>query len=75
MTSLAQELADDQRLGSSCLLCTYIRSLPVGDQAEWHAELARPATVVSHASVLRALEKRGVAITESSVKRHRRHHA
>lgn len=75
MSALAQELAEDQRLGSSCHICTWIKTRPVVEQAEWHAELAKPATVVSHMSVQRALERRGLTVGDTSVKRHRRNHA
>lgn len=73
--NLAQELAEDQRLGSSCHICTYVRALPRDQQEEWHRELAKPAAVVSHTSVLRALQRRQVEVSESGVKRHRRNHA
>lgn len=73
MSSLAEELAADQAV-SSCKLCAFIDGRPPEERAEWHAQLSRPANVVSHASVLRALSRRGLSIGESSVKRHRRLH-
>ncbi|HET7070144.1 MAG TPA: hypothetical protein VFI40_04925 [Nocardioides sp.] len=75
MKPLSQELAEDQRLGTSCLLCSFVARQPRAEEEEWHTALAQPVTVVSHASILRALHRRGVAITEGSVKRHRRNHA
>jgi hypothetical protein len=75
VTTLAQELAEDQRLGSSCHICAFTRSLPVAEQSEWHTELSKPADIVSHMSILRALQRRQVEVSESSVKRHRRNHA
>jgi hypothetical protein len=63
------------RLGNSCHICTWVKAQPIPVQEEWHTELAKPAEVVSHMSVLRALERRGVDVIESGVKRHRRNHA
>jgi hypothetical protein len=72
--TLAAELAAD-RPAPACVICSFLTTLPEDDAAEWRVELRKPVTLVSHTSVLRALLRRDVSITESSVKRHRRLHA
>lgn len=60
---------------SACKVCTFLANLPESESAaEWVTELALPATIVSHTAVMRALRKRGVEVTESSIKRHRSNH-
>jgi len=74
MSSLAEELAADRPVYTSCSLCTWISLQPEQTQREWHVELAKPVKVVSHESVRRALGRRGLTIGSSSIKRHRYSH-
>lgn len=73
MSTLAEELAAEQRI-TSCLVCRWLLTQSDEAQQEWHAELRKPANIVSHEAVVRILRKRGTSITRSSVERHRRNH-
>jgi len=74
VSTLSEELAADQA-SSQCRICAWLETQSPESQGEWRTELSRPAKVISHTSVLRALKKRGVATSETSVKRHRSLHA
>jgi len=60
---------------AQCRLCQFLRSLSLIEAAEWKAELREPVSVIAHVSVVNALARRGVDITETSVRRHRARHA
>lgn len=71
---LEQELTQVQ---GGCKLCEFLSALPEGGddgRANWTAQLARPVKTIGHLSVARALIRRGVPITETSVRRHRENH-
>lgn len=72
MPSLHAELAAGS---SGCKVCGYLNSLTPAEKAEWRAELALSVKVVPHLTVERALLKRGIEVSEASVRRHRRNHA
>ena len=73
MTSLHAELVEETK-GGACRVCTYVLGLPPLDQAVWTTEIALPLTIVSHMALVVALKRRGVSITEASVRRHRSNH-
>lgn len=73
MPSLHDELAGAS--ASACKVCTYLTTLPAAEAEEWTTELARPVTVVGHTAVVNALARRRIAVTETSVRRHRSRHA
>jgi hypothetical protein len=77
VNTILQEVSGDQKrsLGITCNVCTYVGTLSIPEQGEWHEAFAKPVRIVSHASLLRALERRQVSVSESGVKRHRRNHA
>lgn len=58
----------------ACKVCAFLTTLPPAQAQEWQDEMRLPVTVISHMSVMRALGRRDVDITEASVRRHRRHH-
>ena len=69
--TLVNEL--EQSTASGCRLCLYLDSLE--DREEWDSALAQPVTKVGNTAVVKALRKRGVVLTEASVRRHRVNHA
>ena len=71
MTTIMQELMQDS---SQCRICTFLLGLSQEDRAEWQKGLAFSTDSVSHSNVVRALARRGVYLTEASVRRHRRNH-
>lgn len=70
--SLHEELVNESI--AQCRICSWLQLQPQADQEEWRAELAQPVSVISHASVQRALKKRGVNLSNSAVHRHRANH-
>jgi len=56
-----------------CKVCAYICTLNPEAALEWVRELLDPA--VGNMAVTRALQRRGVSITEGSVRRHRSNHS
>ena len=75
MSSLREELEGGS--APACKLCAFLSDvdMDVEDPAEWKRELARPVTVVANIAVVRALKRRGIALSEASVRRHRMNHA
>lgn len=71
--SIRDELVAGTATG--CKLCAFISVQDEDAQGEWRAALALPVKVVGNLSVVRALARRGLAIDEASVRRHRRHDA
>lgn len=61
--------------GNACKVCSYLSRLPISEADEWDEELARPVAVVGNTTVVNALARRGVSVTESAVRRHRVRHA
>lgn len=57
-----------------CLLCAYLSGLAPSEQEDWQRELALPVTEVGNTAVVAVLAKRGVDLTEASVRRHRKAH-
>ena len=55
-----------------CKVCAYLGNLAPSEADEWKREMRDPA--VGNVAVQRALNRRGVAITEASVRRHRSNH-
>ena len=60
---------------AQCRLCQFLRTLESPDADEWRAVLREPVSVIAHTSVVTALTRRGVDITETSVRRHRARHS
>lgn len=58
----------------TCKVCAYIDTLSAGEQDAWFKELASPVKVVGNTAVVNALKRRGVTVTETSVRRHRSRH-
>ena len=71
MSSLHDELA----ASVPCKVCDYLYGLLPQERDAWVAELALPVTKVGNTAVVRALARRGVTVTETSVRRHRAKHA
>jgi uroporphyrinogen-III synthase len=59
---------------SACKLCQFLRTLPLYQQAEWQREMQLPVREVGNEAIVRALTKRGVDLSEVSVRRHRKRH-
>lgn len=57
---------------SKCKVCSFIDRLKMTDAIAWLSDLASRA--VSHRAVEASLRRNGVAVEESSVRRHRRNH-
>lgn len=70
--SLHAELTDATVV--PCKVCAYLSSLAPSEAAEWARELAYPVAVIGNTAVVMALAKRGVQVTETSVRRHRAKH-
>jgi len=67
----------DELTGGStdpCKICAYLDGRPIEEVAEWQKALALGVDEVSHVKVVASLKSRGVTVTESSVRRHRRNH-
>lgn len=58
-----------------CKVCAYLRDLAPSEVAEWQGALASPVSEIANMSVVRALKRRGVDLTEAAVRRHRSNHA
>jgi len=71
--SLHDELAGDTNV--PCKVCAYLATLKAAEAAEWSRELALPINTVGNTAVVTALARRGVSVTETSVRRHRAKHA
>lgn len=71
--SLHEELQAGSQ--SACILCKFLAGESDKDLAEWWTELRLPVREVANMAVVRALKRRGVEITEASVRRHRENHA
>jgi hypothetical protein len=59
---------------ASCKICAYLDGRPVDEVTEFQRAMALPIDEVSNQRVVEVLKTRGVTITESSVRRHRRNH-
>lgn len=72
---LHEELTADSPT-SGCKVCTFLANMDTDVEGlkEWDTELALPVTIISHKAVVKALQKRGVEVTEASVRRHRSNH-
>jgi hypothetical protein len=70
--SLHDELVAGTR--TSCIVCAFLATLPVAEAQAWQHELVQPVRTISNLAVERALKRRGVSVTEASVRRHRRNH-
>jgi len=70
-TTIMQELMQDS---SQCRICTFLLGLSDEDREQWRKGLSFSTDAVSHANVVRALARRGVYLTEASVRRHRARH-
>lgn len=57
---------------TACKVCRFLRRLVGKDRENWETDLKSGAT--SHRAVETALRASGVAVEESSVRRHRRNH-
>jgi hypothetical protein len=57
-----------------CKLCTYLEAQSAATRDEWNHALALPVDEVSHMAVVAVLKRRGLILTEASVRRHRRNH-
>lgn len=72
MPSLFEELASGS--APACKVCAYLSNLAPSEQMEWHAELSKSVSQVGNTAVVTALARRGVRLTEVSVRRHRSRH-
>lgn len=72
MVSLHSELTSPAL--NACKLCVYFGTLAPETAEEWAAELAQPVSVVGNTAVVNALQRRGVLVSESAVRRHRARH-
>lgn len=70
--SLHDELTADTL--APCKVCAFLSTLTPREASEWDGELARPVKEVGNTAVTRALARRGVGVTETSVRRHRAKH-
>jgi hypothetical protein len=70
--NLLEELAQDQV--NPCRVCKHLQSLSVEEGQEWDDAMMSPVSLVSTASLTRALARRNVNIQITSVGRHRRNH-
>lgn len=59
---------------AACKICAYLDARPVIEVADFQKAMALPVDEVSNMRVVEVLKTRGVTITESSVRRHRRNH-
>ncbi len=70
--SILSELTAGSTTG--CKLCAYLDTIPAQDRVEWDEALALPVQKVNHTTVVAVLRRRGVTLSEASVRRHRRNH-
>lgn len=70
--SLAEEL--QAGTSSACKLCSYLTTLTTAEAGDWQEQLRRPVNQIGHTAVVTALKRRGVDLTEVSVRRHRSRH-
>ena len=62
---------------TSCKVCRFLRRLHRHDREAWEDDLSKPVRgkdALSHRAAELALRASGVAVEESSVRRHRRNH-
>ncbi len=57
-----------------CKVCGYLATLHTAEAQDWARELALPIATVGNTAVVIALARRGVDVTETSVRRHRAKH-
>lgn len=57
-----------------CKVCAFLARLLRKDRELWEADLSKPVKRMSHRAVELALRASGVAVDESSIRRHRRNH-
>lgn len=73
MTTISQEIASDTpRAGNPCKICTFLETLNPGPLTEWLDAIKNRS--FSNSAISRALKRRDVIVSESSVSRHRRTH-
>lgn len=79
--SLLDELRADQGKPTQCAVCMWIDTRPPAEQAEWHEAMRQHSTVITHASVHRAILRRidaegasytGPRVGRGSVEGHRK---
>jgi hypothetical protein len=71
--TLHEELAGSS--APACRICAYLATLTYAEADEWARELSKSIEVIANVAVVRALKRRGVELTEASVRRHRENHA
>lgn len=71
MSALHDELVAPRL--SRCITCTFLAGLPAKERAEWEVEMLNVS--VSNEAFSRAMEKRGVKLTDGSIRTHRINHA
>lgn len=80
MQSLMDELRADQGKATQCAVCLWIGTRPKAEQTEWHEAMKQHPTVITHASIHRAIARRideagtayvGPAVGRGSVENHR----
>lgn len=69
---LHAELAASNATG--CKVCAFLATCLPGVAVDWQDELRLPVAVVGNTAVVSALKRRGVDVTEASVRRHRGRH-
>lgn len=72
MTALVEELVSTS---TGCKLCAYLSLLNPRSKGEWEEALLRPTREVGNTAIAAALGRRGVSLTEASVRRHRAGHS
>lgn len=67
----------DELAGTSftCKVCAFLTTLPPSEAVEWGRELALPVNIIGNQAVVSAIARRGIDLTEASVRRHRSRHA
>ena len=70
MSLLEELIADSGRRGSECTVGKWLDSLPDGERADWDAAFANHNITAS--AILRALQRREIAIGLQPVSRHTR---
>lgn len=68
-TSLLDEIRADQGKPTQCGLCRWLVDRPQKEREEWEAAFVDRS--FTHASIHRALQRRGANITRGSVENHR----
>lgn len=59
---------------TGCKVCSFLRTVRPEHAAQWQEEMGHPIQVISHIAVVEALRSRGLSVSETSVRRHRRNH-